>query len=133
MHSEETRILMDTGSQQTYIIQELAANLQLKSREIQEPQVSTFVNKKAKKITSPLLELKIKSQKDNTDKISIIPQINGLVQSIAVNIPEQQNLKKAHHLSHTLPQKVQTFGLLTGNDYYHELWVREFKFKVVCI
>ena len=113
----------------------LADNLQLKSREIQEPSVSLFVNKKPKKITSSLIELKIKSQKDNTDNTSIIPQINGLVQSIAINIPEQQNLKKAYHLAHTLPQKVQTstFGLLTGNDYYHKLCVREFKFKVVCI
>ena len=56
-------------------------------------------------------------------KVSIVPQITGLVQRIPINIPEQQNLKKTYHLADTLNQQVQTstLGLLIGNDYYHEL------------
>ena len=99
--SEETRILMDTGSQRTYITKELADNLQLKTRETQEYSVYTFGNKKPKKITTSFVELAIKTQKGDyiLIKASIVPQITGLFQRIPINMSEQQNLKKTYHLA----------------------------------
>ena len=49
LRSQETRILINTGSQRTYISKELADNLQLKTRETQEYSVYTFGNKKLKR------------------------------------------------------------------------------------
>ena len=110
LRSEKTRILMDTGSQRTYITKELADNLQLKSYERQEYSVYTLWNKKLSKIITSLVVLTIKTQNgdDILIKASIVSQITGLVQRILINIPEQQNLKKTHHLADTLPQQVQT-------------------------
>ena len=129
LRSEEKRILVDIGSQRTYITKELADNLQLKTRETQKYSVYMFGNKKPKKITTSLVELTIKTQKgeDILIKASIVPQITGLVQRIPINIQEQQNLKKTYHLADNLPQQVQTstLGLLTGNDYYHKLIMGE--------
>ena len=129
LRSEETRLLMDTGSQRTYITKELVDNLQLKTRETQEYSFCTFGNKKPKKITTSLVELTIKTKKgdDIRIKASIVPQITGLVQRIPINIPEQQNLMKTYHLADTLPRQVQTstLVLLIGNDYYHELFMGE--------
>ena len=89
LRSEETRILMDTGSQRTYITKELAENSQLKTRETQEYSVYSFGNKKPKKITTSLVELMIKTQNgdDILIKASIVPQITGSVQRIPINIP----------------------------------------------
>ena len=129
LRSEKTRILMDTGSQRTYITKELADNLQLKTRETQEYSIYTLGSKKPKKVTTSLAELTIKTQKGNDIliKASIVPQITGLVQRIPINISEQQNLKKTYNLGDTLSQQVQTstLGLLIGNDYYHELIMGE--------
>ena len=79
LRSEETRLLMDTGSQRTYITKELVDNLQLKTRETQEYSFCTFGNKKPKKITTSLVELTIKTKKgdDIRIKASIVPQITG--------------------------------------------------------
>ena len=49
LRSEKTRILMGTGSQQTYITKGLADNLQLRTRETEKYVVYTFGNKKPKK------------------------------------------------------------------------------------
>ena len=49
LRSQETRILINTGSQRAYISKELADNLQLKTRETQEYSVYTFGNKKLKR------------------------------------------------------------------------------------
>ena len=49
LRSQETRILINTGSQRMYISKELADNLQLKTRETQEYSVYTFGNKKLKR------------------------------------------------------------------------------------
>ena len=84
LRCEKTSILMDTGSQRTYITKELADNLRLKTREAQEYSVYTFGNKKPKKIATSLVEITIKTQKgdDILIKASIVPQITGLVQRI---------------------------------------------------
>ena len=91
--SEETRILMDTGRQRTYIPRELADNLHLKTCETQEYLVYTLGNKKKKKITTSLVELIVKTQKgdDMLIKASIVSQTTALVQRIPINIPAQQN------------------------------------------
>ena len=96
LYSQETRILMDTGSQRMYINKELADNLQLKTRETQKYSVYTFRNKKPRKIVTSLVELTIKTQKgdDILIKTSTVPLITGLIQRVPINIPE--------HLADTL-------------------------------
>ena len=90
----------------------------------QEYSVYTFGNKKPKKITTSLVEVKIKTQKgdDVLIKANIVPQITGLVQRVPINIPEQQSLKKISRSWHFVSTSATSaLGLLIGNYYYHEL------------
>ena len=86
---------------------------------------SLYIQKqKARKITTSLVKLNIKTQKgdDTLIKASIVPQI-----IIPINIPEQENLMKTNYLVDTLAEQVQTsnLGLLISNDYYQELILGE--------
>ena len=79
--SEITRVLMDTGSQRTYISEEIVKKLKLMTECNAKLTVFTFGSSKPKKITIPFTTVLLKSKKGNTVsvKASLVPEISGNV------------------------------------------------------
>ena len=122
---KKRRILLDTGSQRSYITKELADNLKLKTNAKHTYSVYTFGNMKPKEITTFEVDLKIKTRmgKDLQIKASVVPQITGLVQRIPINVKSANIIQRKYQLADTLPTRLETshLGMLIGNDYYNDI------------
>ena len=120
----ETRAIFDTGITRTYITEELAKVLKVKSVE-QETSVYSFGSTKAKEKTSPVVDLaiKIKAGKTITIKATVTPQITGPLKRVPIQIENQRKIQKDYPLTDTLPKDIETYtlGLLIGNDYYNDI------------
>ncbi|XP_060588499.1 uncharacterized protein LOC132743919 [Ruditapes philippinarum] len=123
-----TRILLDCGSQRTYITQRLVNKLGLKQEGVEELKVLTFGSTHARVIKTPVtkLDLKLNSGKSLQISANIVPVISGNVQrkNIDVSTMEQiGDLITSLDLADSLPLEKEstTIELLIGNDYYLDL------------
>ena len=125
---ENVRLLLDSGSQRTYITEALARRLNLKMGEVNEITLVTFGSEKPKTIRTPTTVLDIELKDGSTLKINanIVPNITGSIQRRPINLKSLQNwdyLWKECVLADTLPNEREssTIELLIGNDYYLDL------------
>ena len=109
---KETRILLDTDSQRTYILEELTVNLNLKSIKKGTYTVYTFGNNKPKVIITTILELRLISAfgKDITITATVLSQITGLIQQSPFKIPQWQLLEKEIHAGRYTSNKYLKFN-----------------------
>ncbi|XP_057296268.1 uncharacterized protein LOC130625227 [Hydractinia symbiolongicarpus] len=127
----ETRILLDCGSNRTYITKELSEKLQLKEIDKETVTTYTFGCKKPKSFLSTLVELNLQKNdgKPLLIKARVVPHITGTVERTPIDITRRRKLESNFELSDTLPTTLQTstLGLLIGNDHYHDIVLPERK------
>ena len=125
----ETRLLLDTGSQRSYITKDLSEKLSLREVGKETLTVYTFENKKPKEITTPIVDVGLKTTNGETLTIraSVVPHITGTVQRSPINSKQRKKLQNEFRLSDTLPNSIQSskLGLLIGNDYYQDIVLPE--------
>ena len=127
--SEITRVLMDTGSQRTYITEEIVKNLKLTTEGNVKLTVFTFGASKPKEITTPIITVLLKSKKGNTVSIkaSVVPEISGNVQRAPIKIDNQFKIIRKYELADTFPKHTESssIGILIGNDCYNDIMSTE--------
>ena len=122
------RLILDSGSQRTYITESLARKLHLKMGNKDEIMLVTFGSEKPKKINSPTTKLDIILKDGSTLQINanVVPHIAGSVQRRPVNLKSLKNwdcLWGEFPLADDLPKETETSSveLLIGNDYYLDI------------
>ena len=121
-----TRVLFDSGSQRTYISDELAKKLQLKPLKSETLTVMTFGSITPIKINSSLVEIGIKQKNGEifNIKANVIPKITGKIQRSSIGVIQGKKIQSERtELADTLPNKteVSNLELLIGNNYYSDL------------
>ena len=127
--SQVTRILMDTGSQRTYVTEEVARKLSVQPEGKEKLSIYTFGASKPKDIVTPVVTLVLKAKEGNTVliKASVVPKISGEIQRKPVQLTNQFMIQRKYKLADTLPKTMEssTLGLLIGNDYYNDIMSSE--------
>ena len=102
--SEITRVLMDTGSQRTYITEKIVKKLNLTTEGNVNLNVFTFGASRPEEITNPVVTVLLKSKKGNTVsmKASVVPEISGNIQRALIKIDNQFNIIRKYELADTL-------------------------------
>ncbi|XP_061165990.1 uncharacterized protein LOC133174913 [Saccostrea echinata] len=133
---ESVRILMDSGSQRTYVTEELVSKLNLQRKGTEEISLNTFGARNPKTVKTPKISLRIKLKDGHCMRIdaNVVPQITGSVQRrpLPPNITKQvQHQWKHLQFADTLPETAENsaIDILIGNDYYLDLILSE-KIKV---
>ena len=128
---QSTRLLLDCGSQRTYITEDLVNELQLVSKNTEIRTVFTFGSTKPKEFKTPVVEFGLKLKNGHTMNIqaNVVPKITGMIQRAPINSKQFEPLLKDLQLADTFPSEpeVSTVELLIGNDYYSELILPERK------
>lgn len=126
--SVKTRLLLDSGSQRTYVSKSLAEQLGLKTEKSEEIKIVTFGNNKPKvvKTYSTTLSLKLNDGKFMNISANIVPVISGDLQRKKIDMSSADNLKhllKSLDLADSIPMEyeITSVDLLIGNDYYLDL------------
>lgn len=126
--SMSVRMILDSGSQRTYITQKLAENLQLKLNQPETVTVVTFGSDKPKQIKYRLTELRLALKNGSSMLIeaSVVPHITGRISRAPINSENVTFLKSKEwetKLADTLPTDSEdtSVELLIGNDYYFDL------------
>ncbi|XP_052760015.1 uncharacterized protein LOC128202884 [Mya arenaria] len=124
----KTRLLLDCGSQRTYITKSLADKLGLKPKKTEELKVVTFGSTHSKNIKTELttLYLKLKNGQYIEIKANIVPVISGNIQRKTLNIKAMSDLDhlvNSVELADTIPRNCEMANveLLLGNDYYLDI------------
>ena len=118
--SARTRLLLDSGSQRTYITEALAKKLNLKGENEQEIKLATFGSDKTKLVKTKQRKLSIKLQNITAN---IVPVISSSVQRRSIKLQSQYELRhilSSLNLADTVPTENEssTVDLLIENDYY---------------
>lgn len=126
--SQQVRILLDCGSQRTYITQRLADTLGLKGEKEENIKLITFGNKTPTivKTKSTTLCLKLNDGTYMEIQANIVPVIGSNIERKQVDITSNNSLKhlvKSLDLADTFPNENEhtSIELLIGNDYYLDL------------
>ena len=126
--SEQVRILLDSGSQRTYVTESLAEKLQLKRENEEEIKLVTFGSDKPKTVKTTQTKLKIKLNDSHYLDIcaNIVPVISGTLQRKALKRCSSKNvdhLMKSFDMADTNLSETEssTVELLVGNDNYLNL------------
>ena len=87
-YRQNVRLLLDSGSQRTYITESLAKNLNLKMGNTDEIMLVTFGSEKPKRIRSPTTKLDIVLKDGSILQINanVVPQIAGSIQRRPVDL-----------------------------------------------
>ncbi|MCG7879441.1 MAG: hypothetical protein N0C90_24385, partial [Candidatus Thiodiazotropha endolucinida] len=125
---EKVRILLDSGSQRTYVSESLAEKLQLKRESEESINLVTFGSNKPKSIKTSQTRLSIKLNNGQYLDITanIVPVISGSVQRKALKFCDSQNidhLVRSLDMADTIPSETESADveLLVGNDYYLDI------------
>ena len=125
---QNVRLLLDSGSQRTYITESLAKKMNLKMGRKEEIMLVTFGSDTPKRIKTPTTKLDIILKDGSTLKISanVVPQIAGSIQRRPVNLKSIKNweyLWTEFSLADDFPnvQETSSVELLIGNDYYLDI------------
>ena len=121
----KTRLLLDCGSQRTYITQSLADSLGLKRERSTEIKVATFGSDRSKviKTSSTTLSLKINNGQYMEVTANIVPVISGNIVRRQVDMSSLgplEHLIRGMEFADTLPKENECseIELLIGNDFY---------------
>lgn len=122
------RILLDSGSQRTYVTEKLAEQLQLTRETEEEIKLVTFgsENPKTIKTTQTKLSIKLKNGQYLDVNANIVPIISGTVQRKAMKFCSSENLEhliSSLDLADSIPKESESSSveLLIGNDYYLDI------------
>ena len=124
---QNAKILLDSGSQRTYITESLAKRLNLKLGGKDEFMLVTFGSEKPKRTESrnTKLDIVLKDGSILTIRANIVPQIaESTVQRRPVNLKSPDNwdclLWNEFSLADDIPAERETSSveMLIGNDYY---------------
>ena len=126
--SLKTRLLLDCGSQRTYITESLANRLGLKKESEQEIKLSTFGSDKPKviKTASTTLSLKLNNGQYFKVTANIVPVISGSIIRKHIDMSSLghlEHLLKSVDMADTIPTETESSSveILIGNDYYLDL------------
>ena len=126
--SEIVRILLDSGSQRTYITEKLATQLQLTREKGKEIKLVTFGSDTAKtiKTTKTKLSLNLKNGAYLELSANIVPVISGSVQRKAMRFNSSENfehLVSSLELADDVPKMFESSSVdvLIRNDYYPDI------------
>ena len=117
-----TRIFFDTGSHRSYISEELAKKLELKSSQRQSLTIFTFGTQTAKEIKTPIAFVKLHTLNgvSTTLTVNIVPQITGSITRVPMDAEEIKTLHDID-LADSLPNgSDSSVHFLVGNDYYSD-------------
>ena len=122
---ESVRLLFDSGSNRTYISEDLARRLRVTYCGNQEIQLLTFGSKKIKRITtrSAVVDVKLKSGSFMSLTVNVVPTISGLLHRKPVSKLGFEQVKAvidSVQLADTLPMQNESspIDMLIGTDYY---------------
>ena len=125
---QNARILLDSGSQRTYITESLAERLNLKLGDKDEFMLVTFGSEKPKRTESrnTKLDIVLKDGSILTIRAHVVPQIAESIQRHPVNLKSLDNwdcLWNEFSLADDIPTERETSSveLLIGNDYYLDI------------
>ena len=89
----------------------------------------TFGNSKPKEIVAPLVSIRLKSKYGNDVKIkaTVVPQITGSLQRVAIPENDCKAFLHNYKLADSLPSTTQStqLGILIGNDYYNDILLND--------
>lgn len=126
--SHKVRLLLDCGSQRTYITEKMADKLNLEREEETEIKLNTFGSDQPKVIRTPSAKVGIRLKDDQLFYITanIVPSITGTVQRKPVLFAPSENmdyLMSSLDLADSIPlqSEATTIELLLGNDYYLDI------------
>ncbi|CAC5391495.1 unnamed protein product [Mytilus coruscus] len=126
--TELIRLLMDTGSQRTYITENVAKRLKLKKKATEEKTLVTFGADKQKALRTPKVSLKIKLKYGVLMQIdaNVVPKITGSILRRPLQTDVCENMKYVCNnlqLADTLPSSLasSTIEIFVGNDYYLDM------------
>ena len=122
------QLLLDSGSQRTYVTESLAKKMDLKMGKKEEIMLVTFGSDTPKRIKTPTTKLNIQLKDGSTLKISanVVPQTAGSIQRRPVNlksIKKWEYLWTEFSLADDFPnvRDTSSVDLLIGNDHYLDL------------
>ena len=125
---ENVRLLLDSGSQRTYVAESLAKKMDLKMGKKEKIMLVTFGSDTPKRIKTPTTKSNIQLKDGSTLNISanVVPQIAGSIQRRPVNLKSIKNweyLWTEFSLADDIPnvRETSSVDLLIGNDYYLDL------------
>ena len=129
------RLLLDTGSQRTYITEQLAEKLQLPINGSETLTVYTFSTSKPKQLQTPVTELRL-LMKDGSSlhlRVNVVPKITGTLQRACFDTKKIEHLLKDISLADSIPTSPESASieLLLGNDYYCDIFSGDIPMKQV--
>ena len=126
--SEKIRLILDSGSQRSYITESVAKRLKLPLDSTEKLSVVTFGTDKPKKIDCKLskVQLCLKDKNTTTLNVTVVPNITGTIHRVPLKTEDIEFLNKQFNqgmLADSLPCHTETsaIDMLIGNDYYFDL------------
>ncbi|CAF1104794.1 unnamed protein product [Didymodactylos carnosus] len=128
-NSISARLILDCGSQRSYISEALVNKLGLKTISKETLSVFTFGATQPTKMETSMVELKIKLLDGRFFNLSanVVPKIRGNIQQSPVDIKKFGILYEQLPLADSISKKVENklVDLLIGNDYYWDIITSE--------
>ncbi|XP_073249615.1 uncharacterized protein [Porites lutea] len=129
------RLLLDTGSQRSYITEQLADKLQLPIKGSETLTVYTFNTSKPRQLQTPVTELRLLT-KDGSSlhlRVNVVPKITGTLQRACFDTKKIEHLLKDITLADSIPTSKETASieLLLGSDYYCDIFFGDIQMKQV--
>ena len=128
-------LLLDSGSQRTYITNGLAEKLHLPITGSETLAVYTFSASKPRELHTPVTELRL-LRKDGSSlqlRVNVVPKITGNLRRAYFNPGKFSHLLKDIPLADSVPSTKETANieLLLGSDYYCDIFSGDISMKVV--
>ena len=122
---QSVRALLDSGSQRTYISQDITDKLKLTPIDKNLLTIYTFGTTKPKCIETPVVEVTMILKSGFTMKIkaNVVPNITGTIERTLFRSETIKQTLKQYELADTIPVKKGScnIDLLIGNDYYADI------------
>ena len=126
--SASVRMILDSGSQRTYVTEKLARDLKLELNSSEKLTIVTFGSNQSKRIQCKptKLQLTLKDGGIMVLDVSVVPDITGRVSRTPLSSEDTSFLRNEgweSKLADTLPSKAESMSIemLVGNDYYFDL------------
>ena len=128
-------MLLDTGSQRTYITEDLAKKLQLKVKGCETLSVCIFSNSKPPQLQKPVTELNLLTIDGSSLhlRVNVVPKITRTLQRAYFDTKKSEHPLKDIPFADSLPTASETASieLLLGNDYYCDIFSGEIPLEQV--
>jgi len=126
--SMPVRLILDSGSQRTYVTEKLAKELKLRLGPSENLSIATFgVNQSTKlQCNSSKLQLHLKDGSAMSLDVTVVPSITGRITHTPLSPVDAKFLKEStleDKLADTIVTSAEVFqvDMLVGNDYYFDL------------